>query len=122
MNDGRLSQEVIVHDLKGAAERAKVSEAVIRRWIADGMRAMPVGRVGARGPRDYRIFDSWLIAFMESRAVRAGADTPATAAEGPGSPASSTNARPRPARRPPATSGATPDGLWPRPGRKGGAS
>ena len=61
----------VIHDLAGAAVRARVTEEVILRWIREGLRAMPVGRVGRRGPRDYRIFDSWLVEFMERRAGEA---------------------------------------------------
>jgi hypothetical protein len=63
--------QVIIHDLPSAADRAKVTPEVIRRWIAEGLRATPVGRVGKRGPRDYRIFDAWLIEFLEGRSERA---------------------------------------------------
>lgn len=58
----------VIHDLPGAAERAKVTPDVIRRWIREGLRATPVGSVGKRGPSDYRIFDSWLLAFLKQRA------------------------------------------------------
>jgi hypothetical protein len=64
---------IVIHDLQSAAERAKVTPEVILRWIAEGLKATPVGRVGRRGPRDYRIFDTWLIEFLEARAVRAQA-------------------------------------------------
>lgn len=94
---------VIIHDLDSAAERAKVTPDVVRRWIAEGLKATPVGSVGRRGPRDYRIFDSWLIEFLEARAVRVRAPEPAQAATG----------APRKTRRLPHAVG--PDGLWPKP-------
>jgi hypothetical protein len=72
MNPGR--SDVIIHDIASAAERAKVEPVVILRWIKEGLRATPVGRVGRRGPRDYRIFDSWLIEFLEARAAAEPAD------------------------------------------------
>lgn len=62
----------VIHDLEGAAARAKVTEAVILQWIHEGLKATPVGRVGKRGPRTYRIFDSWLCEFMDRRAQEAG--------------------------------------------------
>ena len=64
------TEPIIIHDLQSAAERAKVTPQVILRWISEGLKATPVGTVGKRGPRDYRIFDSWLVAFIASRAVR----------------------------------------------------
>lgn len=72
MNGTTQAQAVVIHDMAGAAERAKVTEAVILRWIQEGLRAVQVNRtVGRRGPRDYRIFDSWLVEFLEARAVQA---------------------------------------------------
>jgi len=61
----------VIHDVEGAAGRAKVTEAEILQWVREGLRAMPVGRVGKRGPRDYRIFDSWLVEFLERRSSAA---------------------------------------------------
>lgn len=65
-----MNEPIVIHDLQSAAERAKVTRDVILRWISEGLKATPVGSVGKRGPRDYRIFDSWLVAFIASRAVR----------------------------------------------------
>jgi hypothetical protein len=62
-------EDIVIHDLSSAAKRAKVGEAVIRRWIREGLPAAPVGR---RGRRDYRLFDSWLIRYMEARAAQGG--------------------------------------------------
>jgi len=103
--------DVIIHDLDSAAERAKVTPEVIRRWIAEGLRATPVGRVGRRGPRDYRIFDSWLIEFLERRSSRV--DT--TAVDSPSPLASDGRSAAMKARR---SSDSTPIGkgrLWPKP-------
>ena len=83
----------VIHDLAGAAGRAKVSHEVILRWIREGLRAMPVGTVGKRGPRDFRIFDSWLMEFMESKATRHAPPTP-TGNEGSPKPG-----RPRPSAK-----------------------
>jgi hypothetical protein len=72
----------IIHDVESASKRAKVSEAVILQWVREGLRATPVGSVGKRGPREYRIFDSWLVEFMERRATVSrpeGATPPAPA-------------------------------------------
>ena len=56
-----------VHTLATAAEFAKVEPKVILRWIREGLRATPVGTVGRRGKRDYRIFEAWLVEFLERR-------------------------------------------------------
>lgn len=61
----------VIHTIESAALRADVTPEVIRAWIREGMRATPVGSVGKRGPRDYRIFDCWLLEFMDRRAERA---------------------------------------------------
>lgn len=53
-----------------AAAWAKVGEDVIRRWIADGMKATPTGSVGKRGPRNYLIFRAWVIEWLEELAAR----------------------------------------------------
>ena len=67
-----------VHTLATAAEFAKVEPKVILRWIREGLRAVPVGTVGRRGKRDYRIFEAWLVEFMERRSevARPGAVEP----------------------------------------------
>jgi hypothetical protein len=58
----------VILTIEEAAERAKVTPQDVREWIRNGLRATPVGKVGKRGPANFRIFDSWLIEFMESRA------------------------------------------------------
>jgi len=62
-----MKDKPVVHTLDTAAEFAKVEPKVILRWIREGLRATPVGTVGRRGKRDYRIFEAWLVEFMERR-------------------------------------------------------
>jgi len=62
-----MKEKPVVHTLATAAEFAKVEPKVILRWIREGLRATPVGTVGRRGKRDYRIFEAWLVEFMERR-------------------------------------------------------
>lgn len=62
-----MKDKPVVHTLATAAEFAKVEPKVILRWIREGLRATPVGTVGRRGKRDYRIFEAWLVEFMERR-------------------------------------------------------
>lgn len=56
--------------LEEAAEFAKVRPEDVLRWTREGLRAMPVGKVGRRGPKRYRIFEAWLVEFMENRAAQ----------------------------------------------------
>jgi hypothetical protein len=102
--------EVIIHDLESAAARAKVTPDVVRRWITEGLRATPVGSVGRRGPRDYRIFDSWLVEFLERRSGYQLQATQPTAGDPETTPPSEP-VRVRGSRRRPVP----PDGLWPKP-------
>lgn len=108
MSTGKPSEDTI-HDIASAAERAKVTPAVILRWIGEGLRATPVGRVGKRGPRDYRIFDSWLLEFLEARASRC------TSLQEPGEHTEPSPGRRRSGGRKAKVAAGSPDGLWPKP-------
>ncbi len=79
-----MKDRPVVHTLATAAEFAKVDPKVILRWIREGLLATPVGTVGRRGKRDYRIFEAWLVEFMERRSEVAapGAETPEEATTG----------------------------------------
>ncbi len=69
-----------IHDLESAAKLARVTPKVVRRWIGEGLRATPVGRVGKRGPSDWRILETWIFDFLEKNARTAGPGSPRVAA------------------------------------------
>lgn len=62
----RLQVGDYVHDVPSAARRAKVSDDILRLWITQGMRAMPLNSTSKR--TQWRIRDCWLLAWLEKRA------------------------------------------------------
>jgi hypothetical protein len=92
------ASEERVFTVAEAAEFARVTPAVIRRWFDEGLRHFPtVKAVASRGPRQEIVRLSSLLAFIESREVGGVAEVPPP----PGNPVAKAEAKARAAKAKP---------------------